>query len=84
MRSVDWEHGPAGMNNIAPGPTTYPVSQVGHIMFAMYANNECRHFINVCLNNDAKGVNPIFLMQIKNKPHNDMQNVHLCLNSVLC
>jgi hypothetical protein len=34
--SVDWEHG-TGMDHIAPSPTAYHVTQVGHItVLAMY------------------------------------------------
>jgi hypothetical protein len=60
--SKDWENGP-GMNLIAPTPTTYLVSQVGHIiMFAMFANNKCHQSNNACVNSDAKGTNLICLL----------------------
>jgi hypothetical protein len=47
--SVDWEHG-TRIDHIAPAPTTYPVTEVGHTSaLAMYKNNECHQsLICVC------------------------------------
>jgi hypothetical protein len=80
VRSVDWEHG-TRIDQISPAPTTYPKTQVGYdTVLVMCKENECCQSINVCINNDTKGINPIFLVQIKNKPHNEMHMVCLFLN----
>ncbi len=72
VMSVDWEHG-TGMDNIAPAPTTYPSTQVSYYtMLATYKKNECHQSINVCVNNDAKEIYPIFLLKLKNKTHDEM------------
>jgi hypothetical protein len=60
--SVDWEYG-TGMDYIAPASTKYPMTQgVYYIVSAMNKKNECHLSMNVCLNNSAKGTNPIFLL----------------------
>jgi hypothetical protein len=62
VRSVDWEQG-SGMDHILPVPTTYPMTQVVYdIVLVMCKENEYCQSINVSINNDAKGINPIFLL----------------------
>jgi hypothetical protein len=62
VRSVDWENG-SGKDHIMPAPTTYTVTQVVYdIVLVMCKENECCQSINVSINNDAKGINPIFLL----------------------
>jgi hypothetical protein len=56
VRSVDWKLG-TGIDHIAPAPTTYPMTQVGYdTVFAMYKESEHCQSINVCINNDTKGI----------------------------
>ncbi len=58
VMSVHWEHG-AGTGHIAPTPTSYPVTQVGHdTVPVMCKENEHCQSINVDIHNDAKGINP--------------------------
>jgi hypothetical protein len=77
---IDWEHG-IGMHNIEPAPATHHVIQVGYnTELAMYKKNECRQSINVCVNKDAREINPVFPLQVNNNPLAKIQILCLYLN----
>jgi hypothetical protein len=85
VRSVDREHG-TRMDHIAPAPTTFPVIQVGYdtVLVTCKENERCQS-INVCINYDAKGINPHFLMcrlKTKQMMRYQVPIVRLFLNSV--
>jgi hypothetical protein len=77
--SVGWEHG-TKVDNIAPEPTPYHMSQVGYnTMLAMYEKNECCLSNNEFVNNDTKDNNPVFLLcRLK---INHMMRYKLCVYS---
>jgi hypothetical protein len=79
--SVDCEHG-SGMDLFGPAPTTYSVTQVGYVMLIMYKriiNTSPLMYVQIMM---QEKLTLFFPLQVKNKPHDDVQFVCSFFNKV--
>ncbi len=79
MISLDQEHG-TGMHHMASALATHPVTQVGHTARTVIVDKIKNANVTVCVNNNMKTNLVLALLQVRNKPHDEVQFVCLFLS----